>query len=426
MLLVHLPLSSEQCEIVFDSSLPTPPPAPLREDPVADLGLDQEHLTLAHSLRSMREEQAHLEEEGFVGVPKTPSIRRYAPRDQDESEADKSIHAEALERSRLPTPRDLDAGASPMLAQSQEDVPPPPFDDDDAPMAWDDGGDDDDDFEAFVAAAGRVSAISAVPRPVVLEQGDFWKRAQAWKDNTWAGAAHWKKATITAKQASKKPRSTAKTTQSIIDLTQVPDVSHLFKDSKKGRLDWTKTTVDKYTEKDHLLPTDVGLGGEALSSLFLKPKAVVMQQQEAETTKMVGFDLPTTNWDDGDDDDGGYAMNDDYDDDEFVLSDVRKVDQVEIGYATVAKKVDVKRLKVDLWNELEERLSEEKEEAEPLSFHNVVHDLEASKSQPDVTLPFYFICILHLANEKGLRLASEGLEDFTIYEDKEAQESLGV
>ena len=40
--------------------------------------------------------------------------------------------------------------------------------------------------------------------------------------------------------------------------------------------------------------------------------------------------------------------------------------------------------------------------------------MEMAQSQHDVTVSFYFICCLHLANEKGLKLDSTGLEDFMI------------
>jgi len=164
----------------------------------------------------------------------------------------------------------------------------------------------------------------------------------------------------------------------------------------------------------------------------------------------------------GDDDGAGFCFADDnsgVEEQDFVVEElegVRKVEKIQIGHASVAKKVDVKRLKRDLWLELETRFQveepkelqqekdcmsessfEEKEETEvesivksPLSdtaeisfksgvsFQKLVRDLESTKSQLDVTLHFYFICALHLANEKGLRLdATNGLEDFTIFED---------
>ena len=39
----------------------------------------------------------------------------------------------------------------------------------------------------------------------------------------------------------------------------------------------------------------------------------------------------------------------------------------------------------------------------------------AVQGQEEVTLPFYFICLLHLANEKGLELqGQDDLSDFCI------------
>jgi condensin complex subunit 2 len=56
----------------------------------------------------------------------------------------------------------------------------------------------------------------------------------------------------------------------------------------------------------------------------------------------------------------------------------------------------------------------ELDDAKPFSFQEVLKQLESQQSQPDVTFSFYFICALHLANEKGLIFESQGLDDFTI------------
>ena len=37
---------------------------------------------------------------------------------------------------------------------------------------------------------------------------------------------------------------------------------------------------------------------------------------------------------------------------------------------------------------------------EEISFQDLVCDITTGQKQKDVTLPFYFICLLHLANEK--------------------------
>ena len=52
--------------------------------------------------------------------------------------------------------------------------------------------------------------------------------------------------------------------------------------------------------------------------------------------------------------------------------------------------------------------------------------MEMAQSQTDVTVSFYFICCLHLANEKGLKLDSTGLEDFMISLDDGSAPTFGT
>ena len=245
--------------------------------------------------------------------------------------------------------------------------------------------------------------------------------------------------------------------------------------------------IAKYTDEENVLPYDVGFRNDSihqnslyhLTKLFLYPQVSILQPLHqnqmntckdnsivpVEPKKVVEFNLPSiTDWDDDNDDGPGFDFGggDDNDDDEFVvplLENVRRVDKVRVGYATVAKKVDVKRLKRDLWSELESRFTESTlsidnnidlstddietspsspiigilpKSSEPtvVSFQETVRILGVEQSQADITLPFYFICILHLANEKGLRLeqgsddneSSEEqqllLSDFSIYRDE--------
>ena len=98
-----------------------------------------------------------------------------------------------------------------------------------------------------------------------------------------------------------------------------------------------------------------------------------------------------------------------------TLDGVRKVEKVEVGYASKSKKVDVKRLKKELWAELLSRKSASGD-ADPLvSFRDVMEEMEGSQKQEDVSLAYYFICVLHLANENGLRFHGEdNLEDFKV------------
>lgn len=81
--------------------------------------------------------------------------------------------------------------------------------------------------------------------------------------------------------------------------------------------------------------------------------------------------------------------------------------RVKPSYATVSKRVNIQRLKQDIWSGIDSALhiEEEAEEkkapaaAESLSFQDMISDIAANPRQKDVSLPFYFICLLHLANE---------------------------
>ena len=236
------------------------------------------------------------------------------------------------------------------------------------------------------------------------------------------------------------------------------------------------------TEKDFLLPPDAGVDISQLARLFSRPKAVVRRvdvDAQGPVGKTVGFlDMEDNviGFDDNDDgdfggDDGGFTFGyGDEDDDEAGaggndadynlddFDDVRKVEKIDVKYATVAKKVDVRRLKKDLWSELEEKtawippeetdkdkeaaaVEEEKAEddifeedaaakklqGDPqfVSFKETVEKMETGQKQDDVTVSFYFICCLHLANEKGLKLDSTGLEDFVISLDDGSAPAFG-
>lgn len=129
----------------------------------------------------------------------------------------------------------------------------------------------------------------------------------------------------------------------------------------------------------------------------------------------------------------------------------RKVEKVNIGYATTAKRVNVRKLKHDIWHWIDgsgvdatgksenenpnenststtsttttsSSVPEKKNKGvlgeDRMSFHTMVDELGSSMRegvQKEATLPFYFICLLHLANEKGLCVKSvESMDDLII------------
>jgi len=523
-------------------------------------GSSLESLPFVPQLEMLRADYAALEADGFAddGKRKSSTSRpaRYGVTDEEEKEAEKSIHMEAIERSHRSTANvsfaRLSAGGSGMDNYDRDD------DDDDGGMfgADDFGGggddfDDDDDmvFNNFLAMDTNADKYSAVEfrgsqggagasedilpatamrtrttttalldaicsSDALIAGGEFEyfdsdTLDKITKGNMWAGSDHWKKTDkIRSKKqkeavaTSKNRKTTARTSKkkafkerAFVDLTSscYSCLDELIKDkpkpkgkSKSDPLQLTKAAIAKQEKNDNVLPPDAGVGIEQLSRLFMRPDAAVQPKKTASDTqkarKSVGFfDTGPTVFDDGDDgsfgddDDGpGFQLADDDDGgDDFVIEElegVRKVEKVKIGYATVAKKVDVKRLKKDLWNNLESKTAtnsdkkgeddespdttdieggsgtktsdedmdsdisgkegdgEEKQHEDGLvSFQDTLKELSISQSQNEITLPFYFICILHLANEKGLYLDPSGnLTDFIISRDDGSAPSFGT
>ncbi|KAK8125319.1 Condensin complex subunit 2 [Apiospora kogelbergensis] len=108
-----------------------------------------------------------------------------------------------------------------------------------------------------------------------------------------------------------------------------------------------------------------------------------------------------------------------------LVTSTRRLRPDYVQYARVAKKVDVRRLKEELWKGMategglddpdrtrvltppaDAEASAAAPKAEPtLKFTSVMNDLQAVYPKPvmdDISTSFCFICLLHLANEKGL------------------------
>ncbi|KAL8874099.1 MAG: hypothetical protein Q9174_000535 [Haloplaca sp. 1 TL-2023] len=119
-----------------------------------------------------------------------------------------------------------------------------------------------------------------------------------------------------------------------------------------------------------------------------------------------------------------------------LVTQSRRLRPEYVQYARVAKKVDVRRLKEEMWrgiafdknplpqssNQLE-TMAEVKQD--PLKFTSVMNDLQQvypKRAMDDISTSYCFICLLHLANEKGLQLNNEpGLTELSIQQDFTAE-----
>uniref|UniRef100_A0A8D0GHL1 Condensin complex subunit 2 n=1 Tax=Sphenodon punctatus TaxID=8508 RepID=A0A8D0GHL1_SPHPU len=111
-----------------------------------------------------------------------------------------------------------------------------------------------------------------------------------------------------------------------------------------------------------------------------------------------------------------------------LVAEPQKVNKIEIQYAKTAKKMDMKRLKQTMWGLLtdvhKEKGGTENEDAEKETdssllmgekvFSGITKDLLhrlPSMMAKNLSVPLAFACLLHLANEKNLKL--EGVEDLS-------------
>lgn len=82
-----------------------------------------------------------------------------------------------------------------------------------------------------------------------------------------------------------------------------------------------------------------------------------------------------------------------------------------LRYAKTSKKVNVHRLKSDIWSGIQETLvptptkqskdvPSSESPASTLTFQNLINHVSEHQEQNEASLQYYFICLLHLANEK--------------------------
>lgn len=91
-----------------------------------------------------------------------------------------------------------------------------------------------------------------------------------------------------------------------------------------------------------------------------------------------------------------------------------------VMYSRVAKKVDIKKLKDNIWRCIENQLTKlDSTKGKQLQFSSIIKQLKTLytfDTLKDLSTSFCFICLLHLANEHGFRIDKDevNLQDLTI------------
>ncbi|CAG8511837.1 12144_t:CDS:10 [Rhizophagus irregularis] len=239
----------------------------------------------------------------------------------------------------------------------------------------------------------------------------------------WAGPEHWK-----LKKVNKRPtemeggtREKKKKEPVSINFIDSEDLDERIIFSSGGSIINAPKLAERVSHS-HLLPEDMHFSSKNLLNLFLKPQFMLNSKRRyeaqlddrnfwADKTNYSNDPVETsfpdfTNYMGGD-----TFYNDEYDDqleegefgDNLVAQTKRNKPEF-IKYAKTAKRIDPQENEM----RLSKRLSIENKSKE-LKFTRVINNLKKiypQKKMKDISVSFCFICLLHLANEKGLNITS--------------------
>ncbi|KAJ7623469.1 condensin complex subunit 2/barren [Roridomyces roridus] len=210
------------------------------------------------------------------------------------------------------------------------------------------------------------------------------------------------------------------------------------KSKKKGK--------EKEKKDDHSLPDDMHFSSRQLVSLFLKPRFqlsrhVRYNEEDGEVDENFWAQAAANQAagrNDNDDEDGkgggGVGMEAEPGEQDLLAATQGKTRRVRpefVNYAKRAKRVDVRKLKDNIWKGLdivvsptpqeeEDGMDVETDQPPPTDpsegrvFSSVISGLEKSyprDKMAEISTSFCFICLLHLANEQGLKLESNVDDD---------------
>ncbi|KAM6331363.1 condensin complex subunit 2 isoform 2-T2 [Alca torda] len=285
----------------------------------------------------------------------------------------------------------------------------------------------------------------------------------------WAGPEHWRfkprhKSDANSEKGTKK-RSTKKAFE--INFDEDIDFETYFRKTKAS-VTLAKSILESENVKSTTLPLDFNYDPNNILQLFLKPTVKLCRTSKPNSSldhedEIGEYDYnnpndtsnfcPALQTADSDDDNdpvqfmgqmGEFNLTAHPEDQEFnrcvgdanittygelnLIAEPQKVNKIAIQYAKTAKKMDMRRLKKSMWDlltdEQKKETAAEMEDAEKEEDTSVVagekvfssitkellHRLPSVMAK-NLSIPLAFACLLHLANEKNLKL--EGTEDLS-------------
>uniref|UniRef100_A0A9R1SN34 Condensin complex subunit 2 n=2 Tax=Cyprinus carpio TaxID=7962 RepID=A0A9R1SN34_CYPCA len=275
---------------------------------------------------------------------------------------------------------------------------------------------------------------------------------------TWVGPGYWlfKPGHRQDHKPDKEPRKRAPKNPLVIDFEGDINFHNYFRTTRAA------TTISKSalnsSNKKTTLPADFQYPPSNLSQLSLKPSNTLSAERKKRLSGELGEDIgeydynnpnDTANFcpglQEGDSEDAlGFGGSDesqtdqptpfslDTDDistygEDCLVPEPHKVNTIEINYAKMAKKMDMKKLKTTMWGLLTESPEKPAKQADSedtaevpreksfsQSVRNLVQRLPSTMAN-NLSVPLAFVALLHLANEKNLELHKiDGMTDIII------------
>ncbi|XP_006592804.1 condensin complex subunit 2 isoform X3 [Glycine max] len=260
------------------------------------------------------------------------------------------------------------------------------------------------------------------------------------KKNAWAGTDHWKfqkakgsesevhRASEDVLVQKTRQPGTKRQVEVDLDFTSFVEkkISDIFSPPRNPKSLQLPENIPPSITK---LPEDCHYEPEDLVNLFLLPyvkcigrKARKLSGEFADVSGEQCNNYESfPSWDNGSVcDDDVTDVHSEMDDSTSLISQPRQINKVEVQYDKTFKQVNVQALKITLWDHIQESVQVPIQgKKEVVSFKHMLTNFpskcNAAATISDISPHLCFICLLHLANEKGLNIQScPNLDDLGI------------
>ena len=305
----------------------------------------------------------------------------------------------------------------------------------------DDGAGFDLAEEAAAQGAGRDGPSAAVTATLDEEGGvaglEWVVNAGLGGKMAWAGPSHWRFKAPARRTQGPHAGAADERDEDAQPKKRREKGELTFDFENPGEPDEARFTLAATTEEllltaapvavDTLLPPDLGYEAADLARLSLRPRAGVSgldgargaaaRDDAADATAFGGaggfddgFDDGFGGGFDGGDDEGtpgGFASDEDTPGADGLVEAPRRVEKIQVNYARSTKQVDVKELKSTLWENINDPSVSAPSKSGAHSFHALLDRFPEDNlagATEDISVHMAFICMLHLANEHGLKI----------------------